>query len=552
MTVCNRNANCALSWDQKKTISREIQAVTAGPKVYHGRYRCHPRQSLPRLSHRCLLKTMLPYRSLAVLLVLVISSFSLPASEEVYQKLLPGVVWLQVDLGQGRTSLGTGVLIDLQRRWVVTAYHLVEERQKAKVFFPVREGGRLIVEREHYLDRPKLAIAGRIIARSARTDLAVIELEELPPEARAVPLSPISARPGQALHLIGNPGRSGPLWVYTAGPVRQIGNKCWTAHGENGLRLPLVARVIEAQLPINPGDSGGPVVNDRGELVGLVTSGDREQQLVSTCIDVSEIRALLTRAEAGGDDPLLEPAQEPVAIVGKQPRGDERIVQALERAGLKFTVAGDGVFCVSFAPQPNRLSRDVCIDSVTDRFQALELRRVWALAKVLNGPPSVEKATRLLLSNHTRKVGAWELQQVSGKYCLIFCARVPATADAKTLRSAIEFVHAEASDLASGVELPGIGWSFASPGSWKASTTFPGSRTLRWTLVVQKDQQLLLIVDNGVDVPRTLSGIYRLDEDQLMVRLDGREERLGRLTWLDADHFLIDDGKFVLKFERSK
>jgi serine protease Do len=55
------------------------------------------------------------------------------------------------------------------------------------------------------------------------------------------------------------------------------------------------ARVVETQSPVNLGDSGGPGVNDRGELVAIVESthfGDKVH-LISTFIHVSEVRELL-------------------------------------------------------------------------------------------------------------------------------------------------------------------------------------------------------------------------------------------------------------------
>src|SRR5207248_2039928 len=50
--------------------------------------------------------------------------------------------------------------------------------------------------------------------------------------------------------------------------------------------------VVETQAPINKGDSGGPVVNERGEVVGL-NAKIEDLQLVSVCIAHSEVQAFL-------------------------------------------------------------------------------------------------------------------------------------------------------------------------------------------------------------------------------------------------------------------
>src|SRR5262249_40828826 len=56
------------------------------------------------------------------------------------------------------------------------------------------------------------------------------------------------------------------------------------------------ASVILTPMPINPGDSGGPVVNDDGELVGGVSGWLTEVRQVSYCIDVKEVRAFVAAA----------------------------------------------------------------------------------------------------------------------------------------------------------------------------------------------------------------------------------------------------------------
>ena len=51
--------------------------------------------------------------------------------------------------------------------------------------------------------------------------------------------------------------------------------------------------MVETDSPTNPGDSGGPLLNAKGELVGVTQGGALNAQLVSTFIDVSEVKQLL-------------------------------------------------------------------------------------------------------------------------------------------------------------------------------------------------------------------------------------------------------------------
>jgi hypothetical protein len=80
-------------------------------------------------------------------------------------------------------------------------------------------------------------------------------------------------------------------WVYTEGKVRQVYRK--NMRFASGLFVK--ARVVETQAPINPGDSGGPVVNGDGELVGVASSYRLDAQLISNCIDVTEVRRFAER-----------------------------------------------------------------------------------------------------------------------------------------------------------------------------------------------------------------------------------------------------------------
>src|SRR5207302_575961 len=59
---------------------------------------------------------------------------------------------------------------------------------------------------------------------------------------------------------------------------------------------------LETQAPTNPGDSGGPVVNEQGEIVAVVAGNQPKGVLMHFCIDVSEVRVVLGRAGR-----LLEP-----------------------------------------------------------------------------------------------------------------------------------------------------------------------------------------------------------------------------------------------------
>src|SRR5262249_22574024 len=101
-----------------------------------------------------------------------------------------------------------------------------------------------------------------------------------------------SPRPGERIHMVGCPGNSEVYWNCTSGHVRQVFHR-----RDEFLRKghPIDVDVVETDAPINHGNSGGPAVNDRGELIGVCESQDFTP-LTSHCIDVNELRTFLAKA----------------------------------------------------------------------------------------------------------------------------------------------------------------------------------------------------------------------------------------------------------------
>src|SRR4051794_35777522 len=213
---------------------------------------------------------------------------------QVYQHVLKSTIWI-ISQHRDGTATGSGSLIDRRRQLVLTNYHVVGDIDRATVLFPAYRDGKVIAERDYYSRNARtLGIRGRVVARDRQADLALIQIDSVPDGAQALTLAPDGVSPGQTVHSIGNPGGSGALWVYTPGKVRQVYQKRWGAR-VGGEELHFEAKVIETDSPTNPGDSGGPLVNDRGELVGVTEGGAVDAQLLSTFIDVSEVRKLLGR-----------------------------------------------------------------------------------------------------------------------------------------------------------------------------------------------------------------------------------------------------------------
>jgi hypothetical protein len=229
-----------------------------------------------------------------------------------------------------------------------------------------------------------------------------------------VELAAKAPRPVQQVHSIGNSGASEALWVYSSGTVRQVYDKRFALAGGQVVE----AGVLETQSPINPGNSGGPLVNDDGQLVGLVSASRRDAALVSLGIGVGELRALLR-----GDIKTI----------------DRGVRAALGRLGLQYTVNDLGVFRLDFRMADGD-RHAVFIGSQTEPLGKARVREVWAFACASDKPLPAELVRKALEENLRWKIGAWAVHRQNGKESPVFCARVPADFDPDSLGATIRAV----------------------------------------------------------------------------------------------------------------
>ena len=170
---------------------------------------------------------------------------------ELFEKSEEGVVKIkverigsQVDTG----SVGSGFVYD-NLGHIITNAHVVDGADKATVTF--LDGSQYNAE---------------IIGKDKFTDIAVIKVSEKPRLLHPLEIGDSSLlQVGEQVAAIGNPfGLSGSM---TSGIVSQIGRLI--AAQDSGFSIP---DVIQTDAAINPGNSGGPLLNMKGQVIGINTA----------------------------------------------------------------------------------------------------------------------------------------------------------------------------------------------------------------------------------------------------------------------------------------
>lgn len=220
---------------------------------------------------------------------------------ELFKKTLQSTVLILVGRnGDKGVSLGTGFIIDADEKLVMTNHHVVDgNMEDVEIVLPEYRNGKLITDVDHYVG-DEHALPARVIDSRTDVDLAVLHVPRLPEDAVPLKMAEASCEPGEEVHSIGgNPGGGQGLWIYTLGTVRQVYKvELWVDAG-----FKLDCEVVETQSPINRGDSGGPVVNTRGELIGVNDSHSSDENLRSFAIDITEVKKYLESVR-----PFLHPS----------------------------------------------------------------------------------------------------------------------------------------------------------------------------------------------------------------------------------------------------
>lgn len=208
---------------------------------------------------------MRSFKFLLLLFVLVFAPSATRAQDEnlpeLVRRVKPSAVAIETFGAKGeKLSRGSGFFVSADK--IITNRHVIENAQKVEI----------------RLMNGKTFPAKGVVAVDGEGDLALLQAE-IPPES-AAPLGIEKATPqeGESVVVIGNPfGLEGSVSNGIVSAVREIAG---------------YGRIIQITAPISPGSSGSPVVNMRGQVIGIATLQAAEGQSLNFAVPAERIANL--------------------------------------------------------------------------------------------------------------------------------------------------------------------------------------------------------------------------------------------------------------------
>jgi putative serine protease PepD len=240
-----------------------------------------------------------------------------------------------------QSGMGSGAIIDTQGH-IVTNYHVIRDAELLEVTLP-----------------NKTKHKAKVVGTDANNDLAVIQIEVPRGGLTPIPMGTSKGlQVGQKVLAIGNP--FGLDRTMTTGIISALGR---SIQAENGR---IIDDIIQTDASINHGNSGGPLLNNQGQIIGInaaiVSPNDTGNYGIGFAIPVDTVRRItdeilklgyVRHAYLGidargllslGDNPGLSDALELNTdhglLVGKVP-ADGPLAQAGIREGTKRVRVGN-------------------------------------------------------------------------------------------------------------------------------------------------------------------------------------------------------------------
>ena len=221
-----------------------------------------------------------------------------------------GVVLIESTMATGGTGAGTGMVLTASGQ-VLTNYHVVE--QSTSVTVTIADTG------DTY--------EADVLGRDATADVALLQLRNASGLA-TVTLDDDPVAVGSAVTAVGNSKGAGRLTA-ASGVVTDASTTITVSSESSASGSETLAGVIATDASAVPGDSGGPMFDAEGEVLGMTTAGSQQQGRRGSAVTVASFAVPIDAA---------------MDVVGQIRSGQESgTTDVGGRAYLGVTVAGSGL-----------------------------------------------------------------------------------------------------------------------------------------------------------------------------------------------------------------
>jgi S1-C subfamily serine protease len=188
---------------------------------------------------------------------------------------------IKVERGVGYPDrvIGSGFFID-KRGYILTNHHVIESEVDPKY-----EGySRLFIRLSESPAGER--IPAKVVGYDKTFDLALIKTE-ITPDYIFGGWSGQTLTPGDRIYAIGSP--AGLEKTITSGIISAMGR-----------RLLQVGDSMQVDVPLNPGNSGGPLLDEKGDLIGIVFAGMQQFEGLNFAVPYSWVEKALPALYKGG------------------------------------------------------------------------------------------------------------------------------------------------------------------------------------------------------------------------------------------------------------
>ena len=222
---------------------------------------------------------------------------------KVFKEVAPSVVFLEVlDKEYKPMGRGSGTIMDRKGR-ILTNWHVVEGAEYANAYLKPPLG-----------EAPSTSYAVKILKRNKKKDLALLEFHDLPAELKPASLAKTdTVEIGQDVHAIGHP--KGEFWTFTTGTVSN-----YIKHSNPSSQHD--ATVIMTAATLNGGNSGGPLLNDSGTVIGVNSYVHRDAEGMNYAVSAEEVRAFIAQTDSTEAEAKFDLLYDQEGVRGFDSNGD--------------------------------------------------------------------------------------------------------------------------------------------------------------------------------------------------------------------------------------